>query len=290
MVLAIIDANWFNAHDDKGQRRLDSSRDYVRIELAAALTRDIPVIPVLLDGAMLPPEEELPDDFKSLARRHALELRYTRFNSDAEGIELALRSLLPQMKRKWLWPAAGGGVAVACIAVFFVWRMLPPRIVVPPGPGVQPIVVPQPVKPNAEPPIGDAQRALEAAATSGDLRVALGDSIDRVKSVYHITSEPVHERQLASPAPSIVRNFFFFTESDKTLNNIRVDAPFDGSVDGYHIGDPVSSILSRLGEPYTTPWDFGDNRAYAYHVGGRTVRFDIDKAGKIATIFQFASK
>jgi hypothetical protein len=290
VVLAIIGANWFNAHDDKGQRRLDSSRDYVRIELAAALTRDIPVIPVLLDGAMLPPEDELPDDLKSLARRHALELRYTRFNSDAEGIEFALRSLLPQMKRKWLMPAVGGGVAVACIAAFFVWRMLPPHIVVPPGPGVQPIVVPQPVKPKAEAPIGDARRALEAAATSGDLRVALGDSIDRVKSVYHITSEPFMSGSSLALRLQSSGIFFFFTESDKTLNNIRVDAPFDGSVEGYHIGDPVSSILSRLGEPYTTPWDFGDNKAYAYRVGGRTVRFDIDKAGKIATIFQFTSK
>jgi hypothetical protein len=107
VVLAIIGANWFDAHDDKGQRRLESAHDYVRIELAAALTRDIPVIPVLVDGAIMPSEDALPDDLKSLARRHALELRYTRFNSDAEGIEFALRGLLPQRKPKWLWPAVG---------------------------------------------------------------------------------------------------------------------------------------------------------------------------------------
>jgi hypothetical protein len=100
VVLAIIGTNWFDAHDDKGQRRLDSTHDYVRIELAAALTRDIPVIPVLVDGAMMPSEDTLPDDLKSLARRHALELRYTRFNSDAEGIEFALRGLLPHQKPK----------------------------------------------------------------------------------------------------------------------------------------------------------------------------------------------
>ena len=83
--------------------------------------------------------------------------------------------------------------------------------------------------------------------------------------------------------------YFFSTEADKNLENIRVDAPFEGSVEGVRIGDPVSGILSRLGEPYTTPWDFGDNKAYAYRVGGRIVRFDIDKAGKVATIFQFKS-
>ena len=83
--------------------------------------------------------------------------------------------------------------------------------------------------------------------------------------------------------------YFFFTEAEKTLENIRVDAPFEGSVEGVRIGVPVSGILSRLGEPYTTPWDFGDNKAYAYRVGGRIVRFDIDKAGKVAMIFQFKS-
>jgi hypothetical protein len=115
VVLAIIGANWFDAHDDKGQRRLESAHDYVRIELAAALTRDIPVIPVLVDGAIMPSEDALPDDLKSLARRHALELRYTRFNSDAEGIEFALRGLLPQRKPKWLWPAVGGGCVPRCV-------------------------------------------------------------------------------------------------------------------------------------------------------------------------------
>ena len=95
-----IGTNWFDAHDDKGQGRLDSAHDYVRIELAAALTRDIPVIPVLVDGAMMPSEDKLPDDLKSFARRYALELRYTRFNSDAEGIEFALRGLLPHQKPK----------------------------------------------------------------------------------------------------------------------------------------------------------------------------------------------
>ena len=289
VVLAIIGANWFDAHDDKGQRRLESAHDYVRIELAAALTRDIPVIPVLVDGAIMPSEDALPDDLKSLARRHALELRYTRFNSDAEGIEFALRGLLPQRKPKWHWPAVGGGVAVACLAAFVAWRMLPPHIVVPPGPGVQPIVIPQPVKPKAEAPGGDARRALESTAGATGLKVALGDSMDRVKSLYNITSEPFTSGKSLGFRLPLSGIYFFFTEADKTLENIRVDAPFEGSVEGVRIGDPVSGILSRLGEPYTTPWDFGDNKAYAYRVGGRIVRFDIDKAGKVATIFQFKS-
>ena len=299
VVLAIIGTNWFNAHDDKGQRRLDSTHDYVRIELAAALTRDIPVIPVLVDGAVLPAEEALPDDLKSLARRHALELRYTRFNSDAEAIELALRHLLPQNKPKWFIPAAaGGGVVVACLAAILVWRMMPAPNPVPPGPGSPPIVAPSPVPRIAPapapvpptPPSDAARRALESTGAGSVVLVSLGDSIEHVKSVYHITTEPFTSGKSLGLHLPLVGIYFFFDPKDKLLNNIRVDAPFQGSVEGVHIGDPLTGILSQLGEPYSTPWEFGENKAYAYHIGDHIVRFDIDKAGKVATIFQFTNK
>lgn len=293
VVLAIIGTNWFNAHDDKGQRRLESTHDYVRIELAAALTRDIPVIPVLVDGAVLPPEEALPDDLKSLARRHALELRYTRFNSDAEGIELALRHLLPHRKPMWFKPAAiGGGVVAACLAAILVWRMLPAPHPIPPGPGSPSIVVPPPA-PAPVPPGpggGSARRALESTGAGSVVLVSLGDSIEHVKTVYHITTEPFPSGKSLGLHLPLAGIYFFFDPKDKMLNNIRVDAPFEGSVEGVHIGDPLTGILSRLGEPYSTPWEFGENKAYAYHIGDHIVRFDIDKTGKVATIFQFTNK
>src|SRR5580700_217902 len=78
VLLAVIGPRWLEAQDKSGKRRLDSDSDYVRIELASALKRDIAVIPVLVDGAMMPAEERLSDDLKPLARRHALELRHTR--------------------------------------------------------------------------------------------------------------------------------------------------------------------------------------------------------------------
>jgi hypothetical protein len=53
-LLAIIDRGWLSARDDDGKRRLDNSHDFVRIEVAAALKRDIPVIPILIDGAQVP--------------------------------------------------------------------------------------------------------------------------------------------------------------------------------------------------------------------------------------------
>jgi hypothetical protein len=53
-MLAIIGPNWLTAKDENGQRRLDNPEDFVVIEIGAALARDIPVVPVLVDGARMP--------------------------------------------------------------------------------------------------------------------------------------------------------------------------------------------------------------------------------------------
>jgi len=72
--LAIIGSRWENIEDNKGLRRLDNPEDFVRIEIAHALKRGIPVIPVLVDGAQMPFTENLPDNIKDLARRHAFSI------------------------------------------------------------------------------------------------------------------------------------------------------------------------------------------------------------------------
>src|SRR5262245_47887481 len=128
VLLAVIGPHWLDIKDHSGQRRIDSERDYVRIELASALKRDIPVIPVLVDGAVLPSEDELPADLKPLARRQALELRHTRFSADADAIVHALEEILPQRRVPWRIISAGTvAVGAAAIAVFFWARVEGPR-------------------------------------------------------------------------------------------------------------------------------------------------------------------
>ena len=68
-MLVVIGPNWLTAKDEAGQRRLDQPDDFVAIEIAAALARDIRVIPVLVEGARMPKASELPDSLKPLARR-----------------------------------------------------------------------------------------------------------------------------------------------------------------------------------------------------------------------------
>src|SRR5215204_1604663 len=70
LMLALIGPGWLDAKDAAGNRRLESETDLVRQEIAAALKRNIPVIPVLLQGAQMPAAERLPDDVKDLVYRN----------------------------------------------------------------------------------------------------------------------------------------------------------------------------------------------------------------------------
>jgi hypothetical protein len=123
VLLAMIGPHWLEARDQSGKRRLDNEKDSVRVELASALRRDIAVIPVLVEGTPMPSEDSLSDDLKPLARRHALELRHTRFNADADAIMHALEEVVPRRRISWL--LAGGGVAVAAaVAIAVLWPKL----------------------------------------------------------------------------------------------------------------------------------------------------------------------
>ena len=93
-VLVVIGPNWAKAKDKAGQRRLHQPDDFVAIEIAAALTRDIRVIPVLVDGARMPRASELPDALKPLARRQAAEVRHVNFGQDAETLVARMRKSL----------------------------------------------------------------------------------------------------------------------------------------------------------------------------------------------------
>ncbi len=96
VVLAIIGPNWLRAKDKAGQRRLHQPDDFVAIEIAAALARDTLVIPVLVDGARMPKENDLPDTLKPLARRQAVQVRHAHFGHDAEALIARMRKALGQ--------------------------------------------------------------------------------------------------------------------------------------------------------------------------------------------------
>jgi TIR domain len=86
VLIAVIGKRWLISSNMEGGRRIDSSEDSVRIEIVAALKRGIRVIPVLVDGGLMPRSGDLPDDLKPLVRLQALELSHNRFRSDSERL------------------------------------------------------------------------------------------------------------------------------------------------------------------------------------------------------------
>ena len=73
--LAVIGDQWLEARDSMPNNRLQDPRDFVRIELEAALNRKILVIPLLVRGAKMPSEEDLPPTLQKLIYRNALSIR-----------------------------------------------------------------------------------------------------------------------------------------------------------------------------------------------------------------------
>jgi hypothetical protein len=81
-LVAVIGPDWLTSADESGQRRLDNPNDFVRLEIETALERSIRVIPVLVDGAVMPLAEQLPASLVKLTRRNALVVSNERFRYD----------------------------------------------------------------------------------------------------------------------------------------------------------------------------------------------------------------
>ena len=85
-LVAIIGSDWLQVSDATGARRLDDPTDLVRLEIATALERGIPVIPVLVQSAQMPRPADLPEGLRELASRNALEVSDARFRADVERL------------------------------------------------------------------------------------------------------------------------------------------------------------------------------------------------------------
>lgn len=73
--LAVIGRNWMKGKGRKGKSRLEEPRDWVRIEVESALKRHIPIIPVLVGGASIPPADRLPSSIQDLSYRNGIPVR-----------------------------------------------------------------------------------------------------------------------------------------------------------------------------------------------------------------------
>lgn len=74
VMLVLIGPQWL-AKDEHGLFRIASENDFVRIEIEYALRRNVPIIPVLLDGAPIPHPKVLPPSVQPLLDQQAVTIQ-----------------------------------------------------------------------------------------------------------------------------------------------------------------------------------------------------------------------
>ncbi len=158
--LAVVGPTWATITNAEGKRRLDDPNDFVALEIASALKREVPVIPVLVHDAKMPAVTLLPESLQSFAYRNSVELSHARWNSDVALLINALKSyvtpksesetpvhatvpvqlpaphhavgnIVSDGPKKWSPKAIGvlaGVVLIAVVTAFFLFRSGPDNL------------------------------------------------------------------------------------------------------------------------------------------------------------------
>jgi hypothetical protein len=124
-VIVVIGPRWLAELEER-----TGKDDYVRHEVATALRRRVPVIPVLVGGTAMPSMSILPGNLTSLASRHAVEIRDSRFADDARVLIDALRRTTTvgsglRIRQKWMWAIVVALLACATAGIL-LWDKPPP--------------------------------------------------------------------------------------------------------------------------------------------------------------------
>ncbi len=94
ILVAVIGPRWLDG-GEQGRARIQEETDWVRIEIEAALSRKIPVIPILIDRTRMPKPSELPLSVQNLAFRQAADVDSGRdFRSHMDRLIRSMDELL----------------------------------------------------------------------------------------------------------------------------------------------------------------------------------------------------
>jgi len=125
MMLVVIGTKWLDIRDSGGQRRLDDPGDVVRLEIEIALKRpNTRVIPLLVEGAPMPPATALPDSLQKLSFANAFTLHDDPiFNRDMDTLIQQIREMFRQQRRfdgRWL---IGAAILIGIATVFILSQL-----------------------------------------------------------------------------------------------------------------------------------------------------------------------
>ena len=132
VLLAVMGRDWLEVKDTHG-RRLDDPDDVVRFEIEAALQRDVPVIPVLIDNTETPKRSDLPTSLGAAVDREAVSVRNNRFEEDYRDLKSAIDGYIKSPGYARALSAIAGLLLVLAAAIAWEGRTL--ARLVPSGPG-----------------------------------------------------------------------------------------------------------------------------------------------------------
>ena len=122
IMLVVIGPAWLSTDQD-GKRRIDDPGDYVAMEIAAALRRSIPILPVLGDGASMPARSDLPPALAGLAAYNAVRIDHESFDRDTSRVVDATAQELRERRPRRINPVAVA-VGAAVLAVVLVVSLI----------------------------------------------------------------------------------------------------------------------------------------------------------------------
>ena len=91
-VVILIGKSWLER--DASMPPFGDSRDVITQEIRFAMESNLPIVPVLVDGATMPSESRLPSQFAALSTLNAIDLRHTSFDRDLQAVREQLGEIL----------------------------------------------------------------------------------------------------------------------------------------------------------------------------------------------------
>jgi hypothetical protein len=264
-LLAVIGERWLTCSAANGGRRLDMAGDFVRLEIAKALERGVRVIPVLVGGATMPQQGDLPDQLRPLCAREAMDVRDAHFRADAERLIDTLKKTVPSIA-SGRWEAKSKrfllSVSLVLVVAAVVGGILLSRQAKKPAAGANPDSASQKQIAPANGPIAPV-RANPAEADKS-MKPAKGPTDVAGKwtaTVKYWDETPHRETFNFEVAGTEVSGTASFLEESLNI--------FDGKVEGDRISFMTKSLTVMDGKTYV------DKQYYKGTVVGDTIRFSM---------------
>jgi hypothetical protein len=239
-MVVVMGSNWMGTSKKGAQNRLHEPEDYVRFEVGMAIDRDILVIPVLVNDAVRPSKQDLPDTLWRLTTYNDMRIRLNDRPGDVvQRLVASIKAHRASGKGPSLrtphW-AAIGLVAMALVGgVWWFGRS---------DGANEPSVVGEP--------IDTARTPVEVRPEAGPVNTPLGSTATKG------TEEPAPK---AAPVPACVSDGLVFSSAPFNRDEVVLSAEGAGgrvSLTGQLGGRSVSASLRAKGRTFHAVGGDGD--------------------------------